>query len=1130
MLKMRFKSALNRLSFFKLALLAVIFLQILLPQEKSSQTVVFAAGEREEICLNGDAWLFKPIKLPFFGYEESARDSELNRQFIRDAINNPANDWTNYTSVRVPMSWTCQGDFNFPSFWQYAHKAEYKRSFDVPASFAGKRIKLAFGGVNFKCWVYVNGTLLKAEGPANDYTHLNKLGFEVDLAGYVTVPSTGNELKVVVQDYSAAFAGAYPNEDSQGSISYPLGHRREYYTTSPRSWRIIDIGILQDVILKSTPKMNLEDVFIKTSKTNGNIVAVVTIRNEDTISHTVTIENSVKEKVSGITALTFSNPPSVTLAPGETKTQTIIQSWAGPHLWWPHDPFLYNLNTTVKESGGTIDVKVDQFGFREIRAVKSTDSAVRGLYLNDLKINLRGESVEPTWKDSYSEGVGTSGLYMFNAEYWSYLIDTAKSMNINVLRPHRGQMTGEMMDIADQKGMLILAESTIFCTKFSEPAGTLDNQLKSVRDLVKSFRNHPSIISWSLANESNYNSAWATEANTYDGTRPLVATDVGPQSSGSLLCAGSDGYAFGLSGYQSGIYNQWDNLCNGGNLVFIYEDNACYDEPSVSARVSSVQKGMSIFRGHRTTGYEMIFTFYTFQKVFGQPTTPGTKLLPISWSTGEKNGKGYHPDFAKMPLFDPWTNRSNPGVINPITGYTDLPIDFWKRTYSPVAVFDYDYDARTDISSAANPYWGALSVNRRLTIFNDDDARDVSAAIHVTYEAKDSGNGTLVDSGSFDVNVPVGGRVTQNITLNYGGTTSVAVTYKAYKSSVKRFEETIYLRGENGIIVDNTDSGFTSDTAWATSTAISGYYGSNYAHDGTSGADSAKWAKWTPNIAMTGNYDVYMRWTADPNRPDAAPLEIKYNGGTDTSKTVNQTVDNGTWVKIGTYNLAAGTGNYVKISASDAGYTVADAVKFVSLSAATPTPTPAPSPTPTPTPTPAGSWNLVNDDLDNFTAGWSTTGTGGSVTQNSGYVTIIDGSASYYYMTKNSFTLPTGAFTFEVRAKAKASGTTNDFTVRSGSYTVSLFLTYGTSGKAQDRETGPTKTYTLDTTVYHTYRIVVHSGFSYDLYVDGALAWSGSASYGTGTNIFKIGGSGNTGITANIDVDYARMGTGEIIP
>ncbi|OAS17730.1 polysaccharide lyase family 8 super-sandwich domain-containing protein [Paenibacillus oryzisoli] len=135
---------------------------------------------------------------------------------------------------------------------------------------------------------------------------------------------------------------------------------------------------------------------------------------------------------------------------------------------------------------------------------------------------------------------------------------------------------------------------------------------------------------------------------------------------------------------------------------------------------------------------------------------------------------------------------------------------------------------------------------------------------------------------------------------------------------------------DGSITVDNTDFGFFTDSAWAAkSTPATNYYGPNYREDGTSGADTTKWAKWVPTIPVTGNYDIYMRWPTGTTRPDAAPLEITYSGGMDTSKTVNQQVYGGTWQLIGNYLLTAGSANEVKLLATDAGNTFADAVKFV---------------------------------------------------------------------------------------------------------------------------------------------------------------------------------------------------------
>lgn len=154
------------------------------------------------------------------------------------------------------------------------------------------------------------------------------------------------------------------------------------------------------------------------------------------------------------------------------------------------------------------------------------------------------------------------------------------------------------------------------------------------------------------------------------------------------------------------------------------------------------------------------------------------------------------------------------------------------------------------------------------------------------------------------------------------------------------------------IIIDNADSRFTTDTPWTASTATQGFEGAGYLTDGTAGADSLdRWAKWTPDIPLEGYYILYMKWTAGSNRPDGAPLEIAYKDGTDTGKTVNQKANNGIWVNIGTYLLQAGTEGYVKLLATDAGYTIADAVKFTYYGDTPPTPAPTSTPVPTPTPT-----------------------------------------------------------------------------------------------------------------------------------------------------------------------------------
>lgn len=87
--------------------------------------------------------------------------------------------------------------------------------------------------------------------------------------------------------------------------------------------------------------------------------------------------------------------------------------------------------------------------------------------------------------------------------------------------------------------------------------------------------------------------------------------------------------------------------------------------------------------------------------------------------------------------------------------------------------------------------------------------------------------------------------------------------------------------------------------------------------------------QYTPNLPVTGAYDVYMRWSSGTNRASNTPVDINYNNGNNTFR-VNQQIDNGIWKYLGTYDFIAGTtGNVVIRNDSANGFVIADAVKFV---------------------------------------------------------------------------------------------------------------------------------------------------------------------------------------------------------
>lgn len=130
------------------------------------------------------------------------------------------------------------------------------------------------------------------------------------------------------------------------------------------------------------------------------------------------------------------------------------------------------------------------------------------------------------------------------------------------------------------------------------------------------------------------------------------------------------------------------------------------------------------------------------------------------------------------------------------------------------------------------------------------------------------------------------------------------------------------------VVADNANlTGVTQTGDWMSSFSVAGFYGINYAHDNNTGKGN-KSVRFTPDLPAAGEYEVSARWTSDPNRANNVPIVITSALGVETV-TVDQRINGGEWVSLGTYTFNAGTAGHVVISNTNTtGYVVADAVKF----------------------------------------------------------------------------------------------------------------------------------------------------------------------------------------------------------
>jgi hypothetical protein len=125
------------------------------------------------------------------------------------------------------------------------------------------------------------------------------------------------------------------------------------------------------------------------------------------------------------------------------------------------------------------------------------------------------------------------------------------------------------------------------------------------------------------------------------------------------------------------------------------------------------------------------------------------------------------------------------------------------------------------------------------------------------------------------------------------------------------------------IILDNRDPDVSRTGKWCVATAT----GSHGADSEYSCGPGSHAFRWTPTIPIAGNYQVYIRWPAHPDRATAVPVTVGHAGGTDT-RLFNQQTDGSHWVLHGTYPFVPGASAYVEVTDAN-GQAAADAIRLV---------------------------------------------------------------------------------------------------------------------------------------------------------------------------------------------------------
>lgn len=345
----------------------------------------------------------------------------------------------------------------------------YARDVDVPAAWKDRVIRVEFGAVNFIAEVSVNGELLTR--------HVGGwCPFSVDVTRHAR-PGGTFRLQVVV-------LGAMhpPVTDASGGIAWPVGGWRERG------------GIAEDVWLRAYGKVHITDAFIRTSVEKKRLEVDYTIVNASAARETVRIAADVRRASDGASEHRFAGG-AWTLAPGETRTVTVGTDYVAKELYWPDRPSLYHLVSRVEQSGQAIDTETRRFGFREI--------AVRGnqFHWNGVRINLYGD-YQVLGDDWYMK----SDAY-HTPENWPATADRMLASNMRVIRWHHNPVPQYLLDVCDEKGLLVCDESAHYARDFHKKTNQalyMANAMHTVEPWIRADRNHPSIYMWNATNEMTH--------------------------------------------------------------------------------------------------------------------------------------------------------------------------------------------------------------------------------------------------------------------------------------------------------------------------------------------------------------------------------------------------------------------------------------------------------------------------------------------------------------------------------------------------------------------------------------------------------------------------------------------------
>ena len=362
------------------------------------------------------------------------------------------------------------------------YTGSYRRTFDLPADWKGQEVFFHVGSATSNLFLWVNGRYV-------GYSEDAKVAAEFNITKYL---KPGRNL--IAMQVMRWCDGSYLEDQD--------------------FWRFT--GIAREVYLYATPKVHIQDITIGQDYADGKGLLDVDVK--------------VAGGKADVEATLYD-------ADGNKVTEGLKATVENVKPWTAETPYLYMLELQLKQGDKVLEVVRKQVGFRHIEISGGQ------LLVNGQPILIKGADRHELDPD---------GGYVVSVERMIQDIRIMKQLNINAVRTCHYPDDPRWYDLCDEYGIYLTAESNLESHGMGYKEKTLAKNeafakmhIERQEGNVITYKNHPSIIVWSLGNEAGYGPNFERAydwVKAYDKTRPCQFEQARQNGKTDIFCPMYLGY------------------------------------------------------------------------------------------------------------------------------------------------------------------------------------------------------------------------------------------------------------------------------------------------------------------------------------------------------------------------------------------------------------------------------------------------------------------------------------------------------------------------------------------------------------------------------------------------------------